>query len=350
MRIVKLLFIIFFGLFQSCSTEYDSNCSTETGLYELTNDFNIGVASTGFNYYTPEYGDIVKTQFNQLTTENTFKAEYIQPFEGDFFFDGAYQFIQFAQEFNKKVHGHCLIWHNQLPIWMQEFDGSRNEWIVLMKEHIQTIVGTIGNDVSAWDVVNEAFNDDGSFRETIWYNNIGPEYIQLAFEFAHEANPNALLFYNDYNIAAKPKKLEAIIEHLNRLKECGIAIHGIGMQLHISYNYPSQNKIESAAYTIAKNGYLVHFSEIDISVNPNGGDVRFKEQKFQKQADKIVELLEIYNNLPASSQYAFTLWGVYDAGSWIPNYWGKEDYPLLFDINLEAKPAYCALKNALLLQ
>jgi endo-1,4-beta-xylanase len=330
-----------------CSTEYDSNCETGTSLYENAS-FNIGTAVSSLELrFNEAYANIVKEQFNQITPGNAFKPDVLQPIQGTFDFTQADELVAFAKENQKEIHGHCLVWHNQIPFWMQEFSGTREEWIAVLETHIKTVVSHFGEEVMAWDVVNEAFEDDGSFRETIWYKNIGEEYIQLAFEFARSANPSALLFYNDYNVAGKTKKCQAILEHLIQLKEKGVPVHGIGMQFHISINYPSQNNIESAANENANNGFLVHFSEVDVSVNPNGGNMNLNDRILNRQAEKYAQLAEIYLNLPVKNQYAFTTWGVSDLDSWIPSYFGKEDYPLLFDSNYEPKPAYCALKDAL---
>ncbi|MGB0429480.1 MAG: endo-1,4-beta-xylanase [Bacteroidia bacterium] len=330
----------------ACTQEYDTDCETETGLFENVS-FNVGTAVSPLELqFNVSYTNVVQNQFNQITPGNAFKPDALQPVQETFDFAQADELVAFAKENQKEIHGHCLVWHNQIPFWMNEFSGSKEEWIAVLENHIKTVVSHFGDEVKAWDVVNEAFEDDGSFRETIWYKNIGEGYIKLAFEFAYEANSEALLFYNDYNIAAKPKKCKAIIEHLIKLKDDGVPVHGIGMQLHISINYPSRNKIEKAANTIVDNGFLVHFSEIDVSLNPLGGDVNLNERLLSRQTEKYVQLADIYMALPKKNQYAFTTWGVSDLDSWIPSYFGREDYPLLFDSNYQPKPAYCALKNA----
>ncbi|MFY0673940.1 MAG: endo-1,4-beta-xylanase [Bacteroidia bacterium] len=339
--------LICVALLTACVPEYNSDCNTEGGLYENV-DFKIGTAVAPLELkFNQSYSNLVKDQFNQITPGNAFKPDALQPIQGSFSFNQADELVTFALENHKQIHGHCLVWHNQIPFWLKEFSGSKEQWVTILEKHIKTVVRHFGENVKAWDVVNEAFEDDGSYRETIWYKNIGKEYIQLAFEFAHKANPNALLFYNDYNIAAKTKKCEAILEHLNELVENGVPVHGIGMQLHISINYPSESKIETAAKTIANNGFLVHFSEVDVSVNPNGGGVNLSDRILNRQSEKYVQLAEIYKMLPVENQYAFTTWGVSDLDSWIPSYFGREDYPLLFDYNYEPKPAYCALNETL---
>ncbi|MBI1183147.1 endo-1,4-beta-xylanase [bacterium] len=344
MRGVFLLFVL--GTLYGCNKPYDSDCSTNPGLFDAVN-FNIGVAvSLTELENNTGYATIVKQQFNQITPENAFKPERLQPQEGTFSFEEAKQLLAWAANEGKEVHGHCLVWHNQLPAWMQNFEGDRQAWIALMKNHISTVVAELGS-VKSWDVVNEAFEDDGSFRESIWYRHIGPEYIEMAFEFAHEANSDALLFYNDYNLASKPKKLDAVLAHLRQLVNKGVAVHGIGLQLHINIKSPGKGALEKAVEGCIGSGLRIHFSEIDISVNPSGGALGHLENKLNKQAQTVEQLTQIYLSIPPAQQFAMSFWGVSDANSWIPAYYGREDYPLLFDQNYRAKPAYCALRSAL---
>ena len=343
----KFIFLFPLFLFTNCHKNDLQTCNDDTALFALA-DFPVGVSVTPFELdNNPKYRTIVTEQFNSITPGNAFKPDALHPFETFFDFTIADSLVAFAMQNGKRVHGHTLLWHNQLPSWMNNFSGNRTAWISMMKNHIQTIVSHFGNSVTGWDVVNEAFEDNGDFRENIWYNNIGEDYLKLAFEFAHEVNPDVLLFYNDYNIAQKPKKCEAIIEHFKKLKSEGVPIHGIGLQLHIYTNTPSDKAIKTATENIAEEGFLIHFSEIDISMNLSGNGMNLTENKRQKQGRKMKKLTDIFQTIPIAQQYGMTVWGVSDLDSWIPSFFGKEDYPLLYDSNYEPKLMYCGFREGI---
>ena len=333
--------------FINCDKNNLQPCNDDTALFALA-DFPIGVAVNISELNNDaKYREIVTSQFNSITPGNAFKPDALHPSENVFDFAIADDLVAFAMQNDKRIHGHTLLWHNQLPIWMNDFSGNKSAWIAMMKNHIQTVVAHFGNSVSGWDVVNEAFEDNGDFRENIWYKNIGEDYIKLAFEFAHEANPNAFLFYNDFNIAQKSKKCEAIVSHFEKLKSEGVPVHGIGLQLHIYTSTPSDKAIEKATETIAKAGFLIHFSEIDISMNLSGNSMNLTENKLQKQGQKMKTVTDIFQTIPANQQYGITVWGVSDSDSWIPSFFGREDYPLLYDTNYEPKLMYCGFREGL---
>lgn len=342
----KTLFIILM-LFTACNADDLQPCEDDTVLFSLA-DFPVGVAVGYTELETnTQYRAIVTNQFNSITPGNAFKPDALHPTETDFNFEIADSLVAFAERNGKRIHGHTLLWHNQLPSWMNEFSGSREAWISMMEIHIKTIVTHFGNQVESWDVLNEAFEDNGDFRENIWYQNIGESYIQLAFEFAHEANPDALLFYNDFNIAAKRKKCKAILSHFEKLKSAGVPVHGIGLQLHIYNSTPNDSEIETATENIAAAGFLIHFSEIDISMNLSGGNMNLTDRKLQKQGERMKTLVNIFQTIPSTQQYGITIWGVSDLDSWIPSYFDREDYPLLYDENYEPKLMYCGFHDGL---
>ena len=342
-----IAFLVIVSLCQACTNNEVPKCNDEPGLRELA-EFRIGVSVSPFEIESNEaYREIVANQFNCITPGNAFKPDALHPAEGLFSFKEAQSLLAFAAENQQDVHGHTLIWHQQLPLWMKNYQGSRHDWIDMMQDHIQNVVKELSPQVASWDVVNEAFEDNGDFRETIWFNNIGPEYIELAFEFAHEANGDALLFYNDYNIAAKPKKCRAILDHLSELKSKGVPVHGIGMQLHIYTSSPGQNKIETASEAIANEGFLLHYSEVDISINRDGGSVDLTENKLQNQAERMRFLVETFHRIPKAQRFGITVWGVSDSDSWIPGFFGREDYPLLYDGEYQPKPMYCGFREGL---
>lgn len=338
--------ILCFSFFGGCQKTDFGSCNTEEALYQNAN-FPIGTAVSPIEIESnEEYANIVKTQFNGITPENAFKMDALQVIEGVFSFSEADSIVAFADRHRMRLHGHALVWHNQLPAWINNYSGSKSDWILILEKHVKTVVGHFGNTVTSWDVVNEAFEDDGSLRKNIWFENIGEDYIELAFKFANEVNKDALLFYNDYNIAQKTKKCEAIVEYLRVLRSKGIRIDGIGMQMHIHLSYPSNAKIGSAFNAISEADFLVHISEIDISLNTSG-EMRLTENKLQKQGEKMFDVVSAYRNIPKEYQFGITVWGVSDADSWITTYFDRIDYPLLFNEQYEAKPMYCGFKEAL---
>lgn len=305
---------------------------------------------------------IIDAHFNVLTAENDMKWENIQPKEGQFDFTKSDALIRYAKSTHKKVIGHTLLWHYQTPDWLfVDSNGqpaSRELMLKRLKSHIFALAGRYKNDIYGWDVVNEAFNDDGSMRESKWYQLIGADYIEKAFEFANQAAPNAQLYYNDYNLF-KPEKMDAVIQLVKRLKRKGIRIDAIGEQAHYDSNPPIELLRESFDKVI-NTGLNIMITELDVSVlkfpNPEnmGADlsVNFelqdeynpyanklspdaKEKQAQAFKDLFTLFLQYHEHLNR-----VTMWGVSDIDSW-KNDWpisGRTDYPLLFDRQYRAKP------------
>ncbi len=298
---------------------------------------------------------VIQQQFNSIVAENCMKSEVIHPEQDRYDFSLADQFVDFGVANQMFVIGHTLIWHSQVPDWFFKDDEgnevSKEVLIARMRDHIYTIVGRYKGKVNGWDVVNEAFNDDGTWRESKFYNTIGEEYMALAFQFAHEADPEAELYYNDYSMV-KPAKIKAVTALVKSLKEKGLRIDAVGMQAHYSMNFPDVKTFEESLLQLAQSGVNVMITELDISVLPSpyemqGADIA---NRFE-----YTEAMDPYKNgLSDSMSVAFTnryldffnvllkhndkvsrvtVWGVNDAQSW-RNYWpikGRTDYPLLFD-------------------
>lgn len=345
MRKIILLIILSVSLLLSCQKENISSCKAEDKALSNCVDFYCGtVVDLNRVNNNINYSNIVKTQFNSITAENIMKPEFIHPSENTFDFYPADQLANFCVTNSKRLHGHTLIWHQQLPSWMVNYQGSSKDWEKMMKDHIFQIVRHFKGKVNSWDVINEAFNDDGTLRNTIWKKNIGVSYIEKAFQFAHEADPNASLFYNDYSLAINPIKREAVLSFLNNLKAKGIPIDGIGMQMHIFNGFPEDIEISKAINDIWQEGYLVHISELDISINPLSQDMhRAQQTALTKQAEKYLYIFKSFDLIPDKYKHGITIWGVGDNDSWIRYYYNRDDYPLLFDDNYFPKPAFCKL-------
>ncbi len=305
---------------------------------------------------------VVKEQYNQVVAENCMKGEKNHPEVNRFDFADGDKLVEWAQKNGKTVIGHCLVWHSQPPRWMfTDANGkqvSREVLIGRMYNHIMTVVTHYKGKVKGWDVVNEAIEDDGSYRKSPYYNIIGPEFIELAFQFAHEADPDAELYLNDYSMA-KPAKREMYVKLIRNLKAKGLRIDAIGMQSHNGYNYPDYVEYEKSIDAFAAEGVKVMLTELDINMLPNphgfsGAEISQKfelQQKYNpyvngldKKAQKLFDqrYLELFKIIERHKDVIsrVTFWGVNDGNSWL-NGWpvaGRTNYPLLFDRNNQAKP------------
>lgn len=305
---------------------------------------------------------LISKHFNSLTPENDMKWTRIQAQEGVFDFSGADAIVQKAKAENASLFGHTLIWHSQVPDWVfKDKSGqrvSREVLIERMRTHIFTLAGRYKDDIYGWDVLNEALNEDGTLRNSDWLQIIGEQYIELAFSFAHEAAPNAKLYYNDYNLF-KPKKRAGAVALAKKLIDKGIPIHGIGAQGHYGLDVPVE-ELEQSIIAFAELGLDVVISELDITVLPfpepekMGADVnlRYDLQSFYNPFENGIsqeaseQLRQGYLSLFAlflkhhDKIGRVTFWGVSDAHSWRNNWpmTGRTDFPLVFDRQYKAKP------------
>ena len=310
--------------------------------------------------FDPDYSSLLRREFNLVTPENAMKWEYIHPEQERYDFDQADFIVDFARRNGLKVRGHTLVWTLQLPDWIEQGSFTRQEWIDLLRDHIHTVVGRYrgkpgDRTVIAWDVVNEAIKPDGSYLENIWYSNIGPEYIPLAFQFAHEADPQALLFYNDSEAEGMNQKSEAVYNLVKGLKEAGVPIDGVGLEMHITLDgQPTAEDLASNLRRLADLGLIVHITEMDVRIQ-DGPEVLFRQQSLpdrRKYSSALLAQAEVYRRvfttcLQAPNCQAFVTWGLTDRQSWIPVWTGNPDAPLLFDEAGRPKPAYEALIEAL---
>jgi len=352
-------------------------------------DFLIGVAlaeryvSLSPSDEQEKVQDLVEREFNCVTSENLMKPASLRPSRGKFDFDRADEFVKLAKRLDQEIVGHVLVWHSQTPDWFfEDEDGNpltREELIEEMEEHISKVVKRYKGDVKYWDVVNEAVDvrsvpdpdnpsrtiREGFFRESKWHSIIGDDFIELAFKFAHEADPNAMLIYNDYSMT-DPVKVDFVIKNIvEPLKKKGIRIDGVGMQGHWHVDSPSLDEIEEAIEELADAKVKVHITELDVSVLPmafgySGADISTRyelqdelnpyrdgvpDEVLEKQAERYEDIFEIFDSNKRDIERV-TFWGVGDGDSWKNDFpvKGRTDYPLLFDRNHEPKPAYEALK------
>jgi len=363
---LRLIVCLFVSLSVSCKIAAKSQPSLKDAL---KNKFLIGVAINTDQVSGKDSAAlrVIKQQFNSVVAENCMKSEEIQPQEGEFDFTKSDQFVDFGQKNHMFIIGHTLIWHSQAPAWLfvgkDGKDVSREVLIERMRKHITTLVGRYKGRVQGWDVVNEAINDDGSFRESKFYKIIGEDYISLAFKFAHEADPKAQLYYNDYSMA-HPGKRAGVVSLIKKLQNSGIKVDGIGMQGHLTMDFPTIAEEEKSIVAFSELGVKVMITELDLTVIPfptqNGGADVSMSYKYKKEMNPYPDGLPDsvatkWNNRMTDFFRLFlkhhdkisrvTVWGVSDGQTW-RNDWpivGRKDYPLLFDRNYSPKPVVNAI-------
>ncbi|HWB94079.1 MAG TPA: endo-1,4-beta-xylanase [Puia sp.] len=324
------------------------------------NYFPIGVAVAPRDLHGDEARMILQ-QFNSLTPENAMKMGPIHPQENVYNWADADSIVAFAQRNHLRVRGHNLCWHNQAPRWMfKDSSGntvSKEVLLQRLKDHITTVVSRYKGKLYAWDVVNEAIADDSAhvMRPSLWYQICGDEFIEKAFEWAHAADPKAVLFYNDYN-TENPAKREKIYTMLKKMLARGVPINGIGLQAHWSVSTPTREELEKSIRLFSSLGLQVQITELDISVYPghqggqivtgNGGNVAdggFTPAMEQKQLDQYKMVFEVFRKYRKKIT-GVTFWNVSDRYSWLDRR-GRKNYPLLFDKDLQPKKAYDAVVN-----
>ena len=296
------------------------------------------------------YRNLLSREFNSITPENAMKFKTLHPTPQGYKWKDADQLVDFALRHNMRVHGHTLNWAKDktYPAWLIHFKGDSAAWEALLKDHIQTVMRHFKGKVASWDVVNEAIDEKGKFKNTFWVKKLGVEYIARCFQYAHEADPDALLFYNDYGHEYRGKKLAAILNLVQELKKRKIPIHGLGMQMHTNVRI-SGKKIQEAIRQVAATGLKVHLSELEVSVKYRMPSAfTMTKELSDLQAQRYALIFKAYLSIPQSQQFGITTWNASDADSFRNAEVKNHDHPLLFDNNYLPKPAYKAVLNAVL--
>ena len=328
------------------------------GLKDAYKDyFKIGVAVNNRNVTDPAQTKLILREFNSITAENAMKPQPTEPRKGEFNWEDADRIANFCRANGIKMRGHTLMWHSQIGPWMyQDEKGNllpKEQFYANMNHHIQAIVERYKDVVYCWDVVNEAVADSPlrpgapELRNSPMYQIAGEEFIYKAFEYAHEADPKALLFYNDYN-DAEPGKSQRIFNLVKRMKDAGVPVDGIGMQGHYNIYGPSMEDVDKAISLYSTVVKHIHITELDIRVNEDmGGGLRFRQGAAQVaewqrtlQQDQYVGLFKVLRKHKDVID-CVTFWNVSDKDSWL----GASNYPLLFDENYRPKQAYNAVKG-----
>jgi endo-1,4-beta-xylanase len=310
---------------------------------------------------------LVKAQFNSISPENVLKWEIVHPQSDTYDFSLADKYVEFGERNHMFVIGHNLVWHSQVPRWVFEDKNgdqvSREVLLERMREHIRKVVGRYKGRINGWDVVNEALNEDGTLRQSLWMKIVGDDYIEKAFRYAHEADPKAELYYNDYSLESEAKRKGAL-ELVRKLKAKGVPITGIGLQDHVHMDWPTADRIDATITEFGKLGVNVMITELDVDVLPAATSGQTADVSLNVASDP--KLNPYPNGLPEpvqqelSKRYAdlfgayvkhcglvsrVTFWGVTDKDSW-KNDWpvkGRTNYPLLFNRHAQPKPAFEAV-------
>lgn len=340
---------------------------TETLRAAAPKNLLIGGAIATQDLDKPQLAALIKQQFSAITPEYEMMPEKLVDDNGQFDFTRADRVVEFAEKNHQAVFGHMLVWHFVTRQWFFETpDGKplpREKALANLKLYIETVMGHYRGRVRAWNVVNEAISDDEKeyLRDTPALRAIGPDYIEKAFEFAHAADPNAQLYYNDYNIE-QPEKLEKTIELVRSLQAAGVPINAVGIQGHWLLDWPPTAMIENGIEALAATGVKVMITELDVDVLPrdaSGADMAQLEsgadpyrallpaEMQQKLANRYGEIIAAIARHPQVTLIGF--WGTHDGRSWLNDYpvKGRTNYPLLFDRDLQPKPAFDAAIKAL---
>ena len=361
--------VILASLALTASAQFGRNPDTnpDKGYKDTYQDyFTVGVAVNMRNINDPQTVEIIKKNYNSVTAENDMKPISVHPREGEWTWQNADAIANFCRQNGIKMRGHCLCWHSQFCDWMfTDKNGkevTKEVFYERLREHIHTVVNRYKDIVYAWDVVNEAMSDGGGggggfggfgrqqnpYRESRAYRLCGDEFIAKAFQFAHEADPNAILVYNDYN-AFQPAKRDRIYNMVKKMQDAGVPITGIGMQGHYNSYGPDESEVEEAIKKYSELVKHIQITELDIRLNEEmGGQLQFSRgQEGQApahlvtmQTDRYIKLFRLYRKYKDLIDNV-TFWNVSDKDSWV----GVNNHPLPFDENLRPKPVYYAIKN-----
>ena len=329
---------------------------TVTSLKALAN-FPIGVAVPGSLFSNTGHQEVVVQHFSQLSSENDMKMDAMQPSEGNFNWAKADEIFNFAEANDLTVHGHVLVWHSQIPDWMRNFVGDTAAWVAMMENHVTTIATKYTGRLETWDVVNEAFNEDGSYRgsasgdDSVWFTNIGETFIPKAFTAARTADADVDLYYNDYNLIWNNAKLGGVIDMVNDMQANGVPIDGIGFQSHITVNSPDIATIKRQFQKVVdiRPKIKLKITELDVRMNEGGALTRLTATRAEVQKQYYFDVVQAYLDIvPADQRGGITVWGTTDGDSWLQSWPAPTvEWPLMFNDDYTPKPALQGFADAL---
>ena len=342
---ILLLFIVAFSF--GCNKPGNEVQLFKDVGFPVGTSYRTELASSDTAFYR-----ILREDFNSVTAANIMKMRSVLVSIDSFDFHYVDAFIDEAEKYNQRVHGHTLIWHQATPAYLEELKDSA-EMDKFLKKYITEYVSRYKGRIAGWDLVNEALSDSGGmFRNSCWYNTMGKDYIEKAFRYAHEADPDAKLFYNDFMIEGDTLKLKATLDLMDYLKKRNVPLHGIGFQMHTMIDNPPIEQIKESLKAFSDRGLLVHISELDVRINSYSDGQRYDyyTEDLQKAlADRYFDLALAYRQIvPDSLQYGITLWGFTDRYTWIRSYFKSLDWPCIYDDQLRKKKAYYSFREGLI--
>ena len=311
-------------------------------LRAAAGDFGIGAAvNRGAFFDDAAYRAVLGREYNMLVAENVMKMHHLRPGPDTFDFEAADAMVDFALSNDMRVRGHTLLWHQSVPQWLATGAWTRAQALDILHDHIMNVVTHFKGRVFAWDVVNEAIDDKGGLRMSFWLKHIGPDYLEWAFRWAHQADPDALLFYNDYSAEAVNRKSDEVYALAQDFLARGVPIHGVGLQAHwTAQNYPSLASVASNMTRLGALGLQVHVTELDFRIAEP-----VDEAKLARQAEAYEALTKLCVENEACT--AMLTWGFTDRRSWVPRFFKGFGAALPFDENLQPKPAYYGILRGL---
>jgi endo-1,4-beta-xylanase len=287
------------------------------------------------------YAQAVARECGIITPENDMKFHPLRPTPDTWEWSNADALVSFAGKHGIKVHGHTLVWHEQLPKWVTEAKRSPQQVRDLMLEHIQSVAGRYRGKIYAWDVVNEAMDKDGGFRSTYWKDALGEEYIDLAFRKAHEVDPKALLVYNDFDIEGPGKKADGVYNLIKGMKQRGVPINAVGFQCHLAVGQiPPIQDFRANIERFRDMGVEVWITELDLRIK-----IPATPEAVSRQAEEYARLIRMC--VETGAVKSIQTWGLDDGHSWVPKFFEGYGDALLLDRNLQPKPAYWAVLKVL---
>ncbi|WDZ90047.1 endo-1,4-beta-xylanase [Nocardiopsis sp. HUAS JQ3] len=292
------------------------------------------------------YRRILTREFSSVSPENQMKWEYIHPERGEYAFGMADRIVDFAERHGQDVRGHTLLWHSQNPAWLEEGDFTDEELREILHDHITTVVGRYEGRISQWDVANEIFDESGELRtgDNIWIRELGPGIIADAFRWAHEADPSAELYFNDYGVEDVNAKSDAYHALVQELLADGVPVHGFSAQVHLSMRYGFPSGLEENLRRFDDLGLGTALTEVDVRMAvPEGGEPT--GEQLERQADYYGRALEAC--LAVEGCDSFTIWGFTDKYSWVPVFFEGEGAATVMDGDFDRKPAYFTLRSLL---
>lgn len=317
--------------------------STLRGLADLRDARVFGTSVDPAQFGRPADVDLIASQFSSVTPENAMKFEAVHPGSTTWNFAAADEIVEFAEAHGQRVRGHTLVWHRQNPAWLTGGSSTRDELIAIMRDHITTLVDRYRGRVAQWDVVNEAIADDGTLRDTLWLRGIGPDYIRLAFEFAHEADPDAALFINDYLIERGGAKAATLLWIVQSLRNEGVPIDGVGYQTHalVPALMPTPEQFADEMRRFASRGLLVEITEMDVAVHLPSDPAVDPQAQADAYGSAVMACLAVRECI------GITTWNYADSESWIPGEFPGFGEASIFDGALAPKPAFERIRQLL---